>query len=419
MCRLSLFPILVSLLSSAQLLSAATLSIDEAAQRTLRENPSLRAARWRIEEARGRVVQSGRLANPELDLSYSRKRGTGEYAAGIGLLQRFPVTARLSLERAVARAELAAAEAEVADGGRRLALEARSAAIKVLAIQELRALRDQQLQNSRELSDQMQRRFKVGEASSIETLQTDLETRQLSSASGRLEFELAALLGELRILLGLPRNAPIAIKGSLHGPGTSLRAGDERRRADLLAGAAKLDSATQTSSLARAERWEDFSLSLGLERGRSEDAPLGLERETTATIKLGIPLPVWNQGQGKILSADSALRRSRLELSALEARVPNEVGTAQQEEAAALRLIATFEQELLPMARRIEDELRTALGSGQTSLIEVLRARGKRFELEALRLDAQRDRQLARARLLAATGADAITTSPTTRRLSK
>lgn len=415
MRRLILLPILFSLLLSAQL-AAATLSVDEAAQRTLRENPSLRAARWRIEEARGRIVQSGRLANPELDLSYSRKRGTGEYAAGIGLLQRFPVTARLSLERAVAQAELAAAEAEVADGARRLALEARSAAIKVLAIQELRALREQQLQNSRELSDQMQRRLKVGEASTIETLQTDLETRQLYSASGRLEFEAAALLGELRILLGLARNAPIVIKGTLNGSGTNLRLGDERRRADLRASAAKLDSATQTSSLARAERWEDFSLSIGLERGR-EEAPFGLERETTATIKLGIPLPIWNQGQGKILSADAALRRSRLELSALEARVPNEVGTAQQEEAAALLLIATFEQELLPMARRIEEALRNALGSGQTSLIEVLRARGKRFELEALRLDAQRDRQLARARLLAATGADTITTS--TRRPSK
>ncbi|MBS0657218.1 MAG: TolC family protein [Verrucomicrobia bacterium] len=402
-------------------LAADTLSPDQAVARTLRENPGLRAARWRIEEARGRVVGAGRLANPELDLSYSRKRGTSEYAGGIGLLQRFPVTARLSLERAVARAELVAAEAEVADGARRLALEARSAAIKLLAIQNLRALRERQLQNSRDLSDQMQRRAQVGEASSIESLQTDLEARQLAAEASRLEFESATLLGELRILLGLPRNAPIAIAGTLDGTGTSVRSGNPSQRADLRASAARVESATQATSLARAERWEDFSISLGIERGRTEDAPFGLERETTATFKLGIPLPVWNQGQGKILTAAAALRRTQLELSALEARVPNEIGAAQREEAAAIALIGTFERDLLPMAQRIEDQLRNALGSGQTSLIEVLRARGKRFELEAQRLDVQRDRQLARARLLAASGADtpATLTTSSPRGLSK
>ncbi|MBS0658581.1 MAG: TolC family protein [Verrucomicrobia bacterium] len=380
---------------------------------TLRENPSLRAARWRIEEARGRVVNAGRLANPELEYSYSRTRRTGEFTANVALTQRFPLTARLPLERAVARAELAAAEAEVADGARRLALEARTAAIRLLALQSLRELRERQLQNSRELASFTQRRLSLGEASQIDTLQTDLEARQLMTEAGRLDYESATLGGELRILLGLARNSPLQVAGSLEAL-PSGRHGDYRQRGDLQAGSARVEAATQGSALARAERWGDFSLGFGLERARSEDAPFGLDRQSGLSFKIGIPLPVWNQGLGRVLTADAALRRTTLELDALNARVPNEITTAQQEEAAANRVVNAFETDLIPSARKIEELLNSVFNSGQTSLVEVLRARGKRFELEAQRLEALRDRQLARARLLAATSAD-VPPSPTRR----
>src|SRR6187399_3149568 len=43
------------------------LSIEGAAEYARKHNPSLIAARWRIDEARGRWQQSGRLSNPELE----------------------------------------------------------------------------------------------------------------------------------------------------------------------------------------------------------------------------------------------------------------------------------------------------------------------------------------------------------------
>src|SRR5437870_1153509 len=107
------------------------LTVDGAADYALKHNPALAAARLRIDEARGRLLQSGRLSNPELEVEYSHMTRGQEGALGISLIQRFPLTARLRFEKDVSRAELAAAEAEVRDGERKLAADARALAVKI------------------------------------------------------------------------------------------------------------------------------------------------------------------------------------------------------------------------------------------------------------------------------------------------
>ncbi|MEO6751892.1 MAG: TolC family protein, partial [Chthoniobacteraceae bacterium] len=66
----------------------------------------------------------------------------------------------------------------------------------------------------------------------------------------------------------------------------------------------------------------------------------------------------------------------------------------------------------IPQSQRIEEQRRTAFGIGQTAFIEVVRARGARFELEAQLVTALRDYHLARTRYLAATGATATQPKP-------
>ena len=79
--------------------------------RALKANPDLAAARWGIEEARGRLWQSGRPANPELEAELKPSVKGGEGTFSLGFVQKFPLTQRLVLERAVSQAQMAAAEA--------------------------------------------------------------------------------------------------------------------------------------------------------------------------------------------------------------------------------------------------------------------------------------------------------------------
>ena len=59
------------------------------------------------------------LANPEIDVEFNRNTMGREGALGLALTQRFPLTARLRHERAVSRAQLAAAPGVEARAGQR------------------------------------------------------------------------------------------------------------------------------------------------------------------------------------------------------------------------------------------------------------------------------------------------------------
>src|SRR5687768_10343991 len=134
------------------------ISLDRADEHVLAHNPALAAARVRIEEARGRLRQAGRLSNPELELDYMKNTRSPENAVSISFMQRFPVTARLRLEKAVSQAELAEAEAEVRNQERIIAGEARLNIVKLLGLRGQRALRERQIGNSRELAEFTRRR---------------------------------------------------------------------------------------------------------------------------------------------------------------------------------------------------------------------------------------------------------------------
>ena len=143
-------------------------SLENAIGYALTHNPNLAAARMRIDEARARLQQAGRLANPEIEVELSRNLHAPEGTVGVAFSQQFPLTARLRLAKAVAHSQLAAAEAEVRDAERKLGAEVGLAMVKLLALGGQDALRKKQLENSRELSDFMRQRMASGEASAVD-----------------------------------------------------------------------------------------------------------------------------------------------------------------------------------------------------------------------------------------------------------
>jgi len=127
--------LVVAALSAASFRSeAGEITLASVPQRVARANPDLAAARLMIEEARGRHLGAGRRMNPEVEITARRMTEGREGGFSAGLMQKFPVTARLRLEKAVTSAQIAAAVAEVADKQRMLTAEAEGMAVKVLAM---------------------------------------------------------------------------------------------------------------------------------------------------------------------------------------------------------------------------------------------------------------------------------------------
>ncbi len=386
-----------------------SLSVEGAADYALKRNPTLAAARLRIEEARGRLQQSGRLSNPELELGFTRNTVGPEGSAGISLMQRFPLTARLRFEKAVSKAELAAAEAEVRDAERKLAAEVRTAAVKLLALAGQRDLRTKQLGNSRELFSFLSKRVAAGEASAVDASQVELESRQIEVENLMLAADEAVLLGELRPLLGVAGENRVAITGELPVPKGIPAAREVSGRADILAAESRAEAARWVVLEQRARKWEDFGIGASYSRDRTLDEPEPVETEHIFGIRFSFPLPLWNNNSGRIREAQAAAKRTELEVDATRLGANAEVFAALSAMRAYAKLIGELDDQVLPAATRIEEQLRTSYSTGLTPLTDVLRARTRRLELQRQRLDALREYQLARIRHSAATSQSNLT----------
>jgi outer membrane protein, heavy metal efflux system len=381
------------------------LTLESAPAYALNHNPAFAAARLRIEEARGRLRQSGLLSNPEIDAIFSRHTDSSEEKLGVAVMQRFPVTARLRLEKAISRAELAAAHAEVRNAERKLVADVRSGAVKLLAIDGQRELRRKQLGNSQELAGFTRGRVETGEASVVDASQVELEGHQLRTDLLHLDVERGAVTGELRGLLGLAAKDTLIIAGDLPGlisiPGSDA---NPALRPDFEVAENVAQAARQAAELARAQRWQDIGLGINVEAERTEDAPEGIQRDNFVGLKLAVPLPLWNRNEGRIQETAAAALRAEKETDVLARSIHAEISAARQAMRALARVVTDLEDQVLPAARHIEEQLHQTYSAGQATLQETLRARDRRLLLERQRLEALRDFHLARIRYDAATG---------------
>jgi cobalt-zinc-cadmium efflux system outer membrane protein len=402
MLRLTIF---IIILSGAVPAIAASFTVESAVNHALKNNPDLAAARYSIEQARGRLIQSGRLPNPELETELKPNVRGREFSFSAGFMQKYPLTNRLWLERSISEAELRAAEAEVLNAGRLLAGEIRIQAVKLQSLTGMKTLKQQQRKNSTALGEEAARIAKAGEGSGLEAAQFELEAQQLSLDMLQLETEQTAIVGTLRPLLGLEATESVSISGELPAPsGSGNGAPSVEQRPDYRAARAKEEAARTGIELARKNKWEDASYGLSAEFERSEDAPDGLGNDGFIGFKFSIPLPFWNKNEGKIHEAEATAARAAKEREALALLIRSQAAAAQAEMAAAQRIIAQIAGTLLPKAVELEESITKARKEGQAQPVDVLRAREKRLALETARLDALRDYHLARARLLSAQG---------------
>lgn len=366
-------------------------------------NPELTAARFMIEEARGRHLGSGRLMNPEVEVSGRHMTVGREGGFGVGVMQKFPVTARLRLEKAVTAAQIAAAEAEVADKQRILVAEAETMVVKILAMHAEVSIQESQATLAEKLTDIATARAAANE-SAIDAGQMRLEARQQRNAIRKLQAEIASMNESLKPMLGLAANEELAVTGALPEAKPPGRAMPGDSRPDIQAALHRVNVAGQSLDLAKARKWEDISAGVMADRGRTMDEPMGLRNETMIGLKVSIPLPFWNRNQGEIAETTAMRSRALAEVQALRLKAGGEVSSAKKEMDRLLPFITDNTTELLPLARQQIELVRIAYSNNKASLQDLLRARDQLLMVEMERVNALRDFHLARVRWRAALG---------------
>jgi cobalt-zinc-cadmium efflux system outer membrane protein len=398
---------LLAIVSTALPLSAepgVVVSLASIGDRVRAQNPDLAAARLRIREALGRMNQSGRLANPELEAGFMHDPRMRERSFEIGFTQRFPVTGRLGLEKKVTLTEYQASEAEVREVERRIIAEARGAVVKVLSIRQRRGLLGEQAGLAGEFAGVLAAAAEKGEGSALDAGQAKLEAAGLAVEMRQLDAAETAVVGTLKPLLGIRPGDPLHVGGTLPEPALPGTAVDPARRPDFQAAVLGARAAGEGVALEQARRYDDIEAGLFAAAERTEDAPEGYDKEALVGLRFKIPLPLWNKNEGAIEEAQARKERKELEAVALGRSIRLEAEAARAEMAEWAKLLGELGENLMPLADQQSAAAEDAFRKGQGELQAVFRSREKRLELSSARLDALREFHLARVRYEAAIG---------------
>lgn len=370
-----------------------------------KNNPRLKAARYLLLEARGRLKGAGRLKNPSIISSFNSDRSGTEVAGSLGFNQAFPLAGRLRWEKAVNEALVEAVETEIEDAERLLISEAKTLSVQVYSIEAQKNLRSRQLSLSKELTSFVGDLVARGEASRLDAGQAKLNETQLELEVHHLDHEGKRFLGRLKLLLGLSPNIQVQLRGQLAQPvSEEAETIVLTNRPDYRAAERRASAANREIRLVKANRWQDITLGLSASLSREEDLPIGLENEQRVGLQVSVPIPLWQRNEGAIEEKSAAAERWKQTLVALESEIRNEVTAAR----AVMNTLAVHAEEvrdeLLPEAKQHVEAIAAAYRKGLVDLQSVLRAQSQEVELESKFLAAIEDYHLARVRFETAVG---------------
>ena len=329
--------------------SAAELTLDQLIQVAIEENKDLQAGRIIIEESIARLNQAGLWPNPEIEFITSSDSvfgNEGEHATTYGFKQRLPISGRLSDSHDLARVDIAMAIAEVENKERLLSGEISLRARTLVTLDEKIAVNQELQKSTRRLVSMLESRQKLAEISQAELNLEQIELQKLLLTAASLANERNSTSASLNALLGRDPALALTVIGSLYDEKTldsigQLAHAAPRLRPDRRLMALSIDRAAAEIRLAKATRWEDWTIGFDYDKDRSVfNAPIGNKDDQFLGVSVSIPLPLWNQNDGKILETKASKRRAQAELAAIDLKIDAELLAAQSKLQMLRKLLA-------------------------------------------------------------------------------
>ena len=369
---------------------ATNLTPESAATTALTDNRDLAAARFAIRQAEGRLKQAGLWPNPEWETRHASDTAfanEGEYDFSTGFKQRFPITGRLTKAKAVARVDVAMAMAEVRNQERLLAGEVLGIGRELLVTQE-RLKANQEIQATiQKLIEVSEKRLKVAEVSAADVNLAKLESQKLTLAQSALLNQQEVAATALNRLLGREPRTPLQMSGTVSADFdtntvTEVFSQTIARRPDRQLTALGIDRAGAEIKLARAEKWEDWTVGFDYSRSVGKfGAPIGTKEDNFLGVGVSIPLPLWNRNQGRISEAQASQQRAEAELKALDLRIAAETQTAENQIRRLLGILRQYREDSIKLAEENVTLLQKGYADGLVSITAVIQAQQQSTEL--------------------------------------
>ncbi|HEX6564616.1 MAG TPA: TolC family protein [Chthoniobacterales bacterium] len=390
--------------------SGEAINLARALALTLERSPQLAAFSWDIRAAEARILQAKLVPNPEISWEGEDFTRAGVQSATESMQNTLVLSQLIELggkrSSRVREAQFDRRATEWDYQVKRLeVLKSTSLAfIDVLSGQRKVSLAEENVRLVEREIPVTKKKVEAGQASNVELIRTNTEV-----ATARIELaEATHDLEAARVKLAAQWGAKTATFASVSGNLEELRPipSFESLKAKLPANPelAKWTTERQkreaTLNLARAEAKPDLTVDAGPRLLGASHADMSL------VAGFSIPLPLWNQNQGKIAEAEANVAKTSDERAAAEAEAYAELNEAYQTLQRAAEEVRVLRDTVLPGAKSVVDQTTEGYATGRFSQLDVLDAQKSYIETRTQYVRALSDFQKAAAQI------DALTAGP-------
>lgn len=370
--------LMAPVLVCSMLLPATTLGLTlaEAEQRAISQNPALTASEAAADAADGEARQAGLLANPEVSFSRvnmgnDRLTGLDGPATTLQLSQKLELTGQRGARRDSAQGEAEAARNRLRRERELLLAEVRSAWVEVLAAQQRVAFADELGQVTTNTREAVAAQVKAGKVSPIELMRVEVAAAALQRRAQTARLSLGAARQRLASLQGLASPDFGALPDSLPETHPLPSENEVRQRARSNPWIQEVEARTKASEAslraAKANRFPGITVSLG--QTQFEDAG-----ESAWQMGVSVPLPLFDRNQGATQAAAARVREARAQAAAAGQGLQAELEVLYPQVHTLEQQLTTFRQSVLPASEDAFSAVNKGYRFGKFGLLDVLDA---------------------------------------------
>lgn len=371
-----------------------TLTLGTALQRALNASPRLTAAERDVGIATGQRIQAGALINPELSYEQDNSFGSGIYRGTksaettLQISQLFELFGKRDARIAAGQAGVETAAIQRKAVRLEILSETAIAFLSVLGLQRRIQILDEQVASIDKITPLLQRRVEAGASSPAETGRAEVASALVKADRERVRAALASVRRELAILMGdtVPKFSTVSGKLDATGRPPSFQAVVAAIDANpqLVRWTAVYAQRNAELLLARLKPYPDVRFAAGWRHFNETN-------DDAVRLSISVPIPVFDQNQGNILSAQESLAKTKAEREANRNTLMVLAGRAYDSLQGALRELAVLRDTALPKSRQAADAIAEGYGQGRFTLLEVLDAQASVAQARLREQEAQQN----------------------------
>ncbi len=358
--------------------SLDTLSQNGAITIALENNPLIQIAKSEVDAASGRILQAGRIPNPEIAVTFNEVptnfsiAAAGEKDVGLSQLIEFPVkrSSRIDIAehgRSIAEFSLLRTKAVITARVKQAYYQCLLAAEVVANAEFIIGLLSDFLKTVTE-------RYQAGASKYLDVIRAKVELTRLRNDLVEARRDQQTRLGELNVLIGRDGTMDVILTDSLThqtfdmSKDSAVATYTERSNV-LKIVEREAQRSISVLSLARTSYLPDFSLGIAWQKRPGQLSLTGSSDYFGFQLGASIPLWFWQGPKGEVQEAEALLSSSDIRIAAARLRVKQNIINAFRNALVAHEQLQVFDRSLL---RDAEDELRAGISAYRNNQVDAL-----------------------------------------------